>query len=98
MAITPDDADLEDLFADLAANISNPGATNIEINEVVNPDFVITSILAPTKGSANLIDANTLRWTIDELGVTGNEGATLEFFIRHVADTSGTKLGNQSIT
>ena len=98
VAITPDDADLEDLFADLAANISNPGATNIEINEVVNPDFVITSILAPTKGSANLINANTLRWTIDELGVTGNEGATLEFFIRHVADTSGTKLVNQSIT
>lgn len=98
VAITPDDAALEDLFADLAANISNPGATNIVIDEVVNPDFVITSILAPTKGSANLVNPNTLKWTIDELGTTAGEGATLEFFIRHVADTSGTKLVNESIT
>ncbi len=98
VAITPDEAALEDLFADLAANISNPGATNIVIDEVVNPDFVITSILAPTKGSANLVSTNTLRWTIDELGTTAGEGATLEFLIRHVADTSGTKLVNASIT
>ena len=34
-------ADLEQLFADLAANISVPGATNIVINEALNPDFVI---------------------------------------------------------
>lgn len=44
VAITPDDADLEDLFEDLAENISKPGATNIEINKTVNPDFVITSM------------------------------------------------------
>ena len=29
VAVTPDEADLEDLFAELAANISKPGATNI---------------------------------------------------------------------
>ncbi len=79
VSITPDDAALEDLFADFAANISNPDATNIVIDEVVNPDFVITSILAPTKGSANLVNTNTLKWTIDELGTTAGEGATLEF-------------------
>ena len=44
VAITPDDADLEDMFEDLAENISKPGATNIEITETVNPDFVITSM------------------------------------------------------
>ena len=32
VAVTPDDAELEDLFADLAANISKPGATNIVID------------------------------------------------------------------
>lgn len=68
VAITPDDADLEDLFEDLAENISKPGATNIEINETVNPNFVITSILMPTKGIASMIDATTLKWTIDKLG------------------------------
>ena len=80
VAVTPDDSELEDLFADLAANISRPGATNIVINEVINPDFVITSILLPTKGTAMSINPTTLQWKIPELGVSGNEGATLEFY------------------
>ncbi len=42
VAITPDIDELEDLFKDLASNISKPGATNIVIDEIVNPDFVIT--------------------------------------------------------
>lgn len=98
VAITPDDADLEDLFEDLAANISKPGATNIVINEIVNSDFIITGTLMPTKGVASMIDATTLKWTIDKLGTTANEGATLEFFVKHVSDTSGNKLVNASIT
>lgn len=98
VAITPDDAQLEDLFADLAANISKPGATNIVLDEVVNPDFIITSILMPTKGVASMINSTTLKWTIDQLGTTANEGATLEFYVQHVANTSGTKPVNQSIT
>lgn len=98
VAITPDDAELEDLFEDLAANISKPGATNIVIDEVVNSDFVITSILLPTKGVTSMINPTTLRWTIDQLGTTGNEGATLEFLVKHIANTSGTKPVNESIT
>ena len=97
VAVTPDAADLEQLFADLAANISNPGATDIVIDEVVNPDFVITSVLMPTKGSAAVTGLNSLRWTIPELGVTASESAVLEFFIRHTAQTSGVKEVNQSI-
>ena len=61
VAVTPDAADLEQLFADLAANISNPGATDIVIDEVVNPDFVITSVLMPSKGSAAVTGLNSLR-------------------------------------
>ena len=98
VAVTPDAADLEALFAQLAANISRPGATNIVINEIINSDFVITSILTPTKGTAAMLDAQSLRWTIPQLGVTASESAVLEFFIRHVAQTSGVKLVNQSIT
>lgn len=55
VAVAPDDDDLEQLFEDLAANIS-------------------------------------------QLGVTGNEGASLEFYIRHTAQTGGIKKINQSIT
>lgn len=98
VAVTPDDAELEDLFEDLAANISKPGATNIVINEVVNSAFVITSVLPPNKGTASLINATSIRWSIPALGTTSSEGAALEFFIRHVAQTSGTKIVNQSIT
>lgn len=98
VAVTPDAADLEELFAELAANISNPGATDIVIDEVVNPDFVITSISSPTKGSATMLDAHSLRWNIDQLGVTASESATLDFFIRHVGQQPGTKLVNESIT
>lgn len=98
VAVTPDDADLEDLFADLAANISKPGATNIVINEVVQPDFHIISVTPPTKGSAMMQNATTLRWEIPELGVQGNEGATLEFLVRHIGQTPGTKPVNASVT
>ncbi len=98
VSITPDDAQLEDLFEDLAANISKLGATDIVVEDKVNPDFVITSILMPTKGAASMVDATTLRWTIDKLGTTSNEGASLEFFVEHVAGTSGNKEVNQYVT
>lgn len=98
VAVTPDAADLEALFAELAANISKPGATNIVLDEIVTPDFVITSILPPSKGTADLLDAHGLRWKIPQLGVTGSESATLDFFVRHIGSTQGRKLVNQSIT
>lgn len=98
VAVTPDDSELEDLFADLASNISKPGATDIVIDEIINPDFVITSISSPTKGTALSVNPTTLQWKIDELGVSGNEGASLEFYIRHTSQDSGTKKVNQSIT
>lgn len=98
VAVTPDAGDLEALFAELAANISKPGATDIVIHEAINPDFVITSILPPAKGSAAMLDAHTLRWEIAKLGVTSSESATLDFFIRHVSQQPGVKLVNESIT
>ena len=98
VAVTPDAEDLEQLFADLAANISKPGATNIVIDEIVNPDFIITSINPPTAGTATMVNSTELQWKIPQLGVSGNEGATLEFFAKHIGQSSGTKLINESIT
>lgn len=97
VAVTPDAADLEQLFADLAANITKPGATNIVIDETVNPDFAIVSILQPTKGMATMINARALRWTISSLGTTASEGASLEFVVRHIGQTSGLKAVNESV-
>ena len=97
VAVTPDDADLEELFKDLAANISKPGATDILIRETVNDDFSIVSIVPPAKGTAMKLDDATLEWQIPELGVTSNEGAALQFFVRHIGLTSGDKPVNKSI-
>lgn len=98
VAVTPDTAELEELFAELAQNISKPGATNIVIDEIINSDFMIESAQQPTKGTVSILNSTALQWKIDALGTTANEGATLEFTIRHIADTSGVKKVNESIT
>ncbi len=59
VAVTPDAAELEELFAELAANISKTGATNIVIDEVLNADFAITSISTPSAGSATMLNATS---------------------------------------
>lgn len=98
VAITPDDAELEELFEDLARNIANPGATNVVVTDTVSPCFRITSVAMPTKGTASLLDANTVQWQIDELGVTQSEGAVLEFTVQHIGPCSGTIEVNESIS
>lgn len=94
VAITPDDEELDKLFEDLARNISKPGATDIEISDTVSPCFKITSLSAPTKGTAILLDYNSLRWKIDELGVSQSEGAVLEFVVEHIGWAHFTAFGN----
>ncbi len=64
----------------------------------MNPDFTITSIEAPGKGSVSKTGDQTLRWTIPELGVNASESAELAFYIRHTAQTPGTKSVNESIS
>ena len=99
VAITPDDAELESLFADLAENIVNPGATNIRIEEQVNPCFKITGVSAPTKGTAAVTgQSTTLTWQIDELGATQSEGATLTFAVQHLGTCAGSLEVNKAIT
>lgn len=98
VAIAPSDEDLEELFENLARNITNPGATNIVIEETVEECFRISSVSAPTKGSATLVNERTLRWTIDELGVTQSEGAALTFAVEHNGVCSGLLPVNASIT
>ena len=97
VAITPDSKDLEKLFENLALNISKPGATNISIDEIINPEFSIINILEPNKGVATIINSNTINWKISELGTNKTEGAKLEFFIKYISNSSGTKIINKSI-
>ena len=96
--ITPDDQDLKDLFETLAENISKPGATNIVIDEVINPDFKILNIMLPDRGTVLKESDTKLKWSIPELGVTANQSAVLKFTVEHIANTGGTKKVNSSIT
>lgn len=98
VVITPDDTELEELFKDLARNISKPGATNIMITDRVSPCFRITSVSLPSKGAASMLDTTSVRWQISELGVTQSEGAVLEFTVEHVGPCSGTLEANESIS
>lgn len=98
VAITPDDEELEALFRDLARNIAKPGATDIEITDKLTSCFRITSLSSPTKGTASMVDANTVKWKIDELGVTQSEGAAFEFTVEHIGPCAGMVEVNESIT
>lgn len=98
VAITPDDSELEDLFEDLANNITKPGATDIIITDKIADCFRISALSAPSKGTASLLDSNTLEWKIDELGVSQSEGATLEFTVLHIGPCSGIIEVNEDIT
>lgn len=98
VAVAPTSAELEQIFADLAANIAVPGATNVVIDEVINPDFTIIGTPVASVGDIGLLTATSFQWTIDELGATATESATVTFTIQHTALTGGTKPINASIS
>lgn len=98
VAITPDNTELEELFKDLARNIAKPGATDITVIDKVSDCFRITSVAMPSKGTASLVDAHTVRWQIDTLGAVQSEGATLEFTVAHIGPCSGIVEVNESIS
>lgn len=97
VSIAPDPADLELIFAELAANISRPGATGIVIKELLEDDFELTGTDIPSKGTAEITGKRSLEWKIDKLGTDSNESATLQFGVRHTGKTGGTKFFNKSV-
>lgn len=74
-----------------------PGATELKIEEALNPDFELVQIEAPTKGTVEQQNDTQLTWRMDSLGFSGVESATPSFLVRHRGKTGGLKLVNQSI-
>lgn len=97
VAIAPTPQDLEEIFAELAANLTKPGATDLKIVEQLNPDFEIVNIVTPAKGTVEQQSDTQLTWKMDSLGGSGVESATLAFRVRHRGVTGGVKKVNQSI-
>lgn len=97
VAIAPSDAELEELFKNLARTIIKPGATQVVIHETVSDCFHILSFLPPAKGTAVQLEERVLQWNIPELGVTQSEEAQLVFTVQHNGLCSGTLAVNESI-
>lgn len=101
VAPTPDD--LEQAFEDLAANIATPGAIDIEVVDTVEDEFEIVGppilVSPPTTTAAAIIDPTNriITWTLDQLGVTTTESATLTFNVRYLNCISATLPVNESI-
>ena len=90
VAVTPD-------AAELAANISKPGATDVLILETLDADFELGEVEPPDKGSVIVTGPRSLRWSIDSLGTTKSESAALRFAVRHTGDATGSLHVNESI-
>lgn len=74
------------------------GATNIVIRDVVDPCFRILSARLPNHGTASLIDSQTVEWTIECLGDTEEETASLEFEVEHIGSCTGLVEVNSSVS
>lgn len=55
------------------------------------------SVIPPTKGTAMMVSNTALQWKIPVLGVAANEGASLEFYVEHIGQSTGTMPVNASI-
>ena len=98
VAIAPDSSQLDQLFADLAENILVPGATNIVIDEFINPDFVILNPPMASVGTISNLTPTSFQWSINQLGTTVTESATVVFPIQHASFMTGSKHINQAIS
>lgn len=95
--ITPDAGELEELFKELAASISTPGATDITVEEKVTADFTVESVEDPVKGSVVLTGPDSLRWSLSSLGANGSETASLTFTVKHTGENGGELAVNDSV-
>lgn len=97
VAVTPDEEKLEELFAELAQNLTKPGATDIVITDHLSPCFRVVAVGTPTKGTASIISDTAVKWEIDELGKRTSEGATFAFTVRHVGPCTGPVAVNTAV-
>lgn len=102
--ISPTSDELDDAFQALAANIINPAPENIVVVDTVNDEFEIEGPIIPNNPSDTVAgfsigsDKKSITWTLDKLGVSEPQTATLLFNIKYVGTKDGTFPVNKSIT
>lgn len=95
--VSPTPDELEQLFKDVAEDISEPGAENILIEELVSEGFVIVDIATPEFGMVDQLSPRALNWRIPVLGKTGEQTASLTFTVRYEGSFTGIIPVNESI-
>ena len=95
--VSPTPEELEQLFKEVAEDISEPGAENVLIEELVSEGFVIIDIAAPEFGAVMQLSPRALDWRIPVLGKTGEQTASLTFTVRYEGSFTGTIPVNESI-
>ena len=98
VAYTNDLAGLQRVFAEIAAEVVLAGVHDLNLVDVLHPDFRIDKVHAPSHGAAEVLDGQTIRWTADAVGPAVRERATLRFDVTHIGTVGGTKPVSRSLT
>ena len=102
--ISPTSDELDEAFEALAANIINPAPENIVVVDTLNDEFEIEGPIIPNNPSDTVAgftigaDKKSITWTLDKLGVSEAQTATLLFNIKYVGTQDGSFTVNKSIT
>lgn len=102
--ISPTSDELDEAFEALAANIINPAPENIVVVDTLNDEFEIEGPIIPNNPSDTVAgftigaDKKSITWTLDKLGASGAQTATLLFNIKYVGTQDGTFTVNKNIT
>lgn len=102
--MTPSTAELQKAFEALAENIINPAPENIRVVDTLEDNFEIVQPIIPiAPAGANpqyelSPDKKTITWTLDSLGLTEPQTASITYGIRYTGDVNGTFPVNKAIT
>lgn len=102
--ISPTSDKLDDAFKSLATNIIKPAPQNIVVVDTLNDEFEIDGPIIPNNPSDTVADFSvgadkkSISWTLDKLGATEPQTATLSFDIKYVGTEDGTFPVSKSIT
>lgn len=104
--LAPTPEELAAAFKKLAESISPPGAIDITVVDTLEDEFEIVGTPAPimtdppTTSAGFTVDSTgkIITWTLDRLGYSDTETATISFYVRYLGSVSATLPVNKTIT
>ena len=98
VAYTEDEAQLDRVFRQIAAEVILAGARDAVIQEQLTKDFKIVKAHTPDVGTVDITGPQTLTWNIGSTGIGEQPDFTsLSFDIQHIGTAEGVLPVNQSV-